>query len=441
MYQMLIVDDEKEIREGLFAWPWEELNVQALGRCAHGLEALQFLSSTPVDIVMSDIRMPFMDGIELMEVLKRQYPFIHVIILSGYSDFEYARKAIQLGAVDYLLKPIVFEDMVHCVKKLTARLEEKKQAEQRMAYLELKNQQLSRVLREKFLNDLFHGPLATSDLEQYGAEGEVLLEETTHTAAVLRMDRLKTKEMSLSKHERELIPFSLDNILSDFWDAPGQRYHLVNRQNADTYLLSKGLPDQDMYKKLMVHLLRYKGLFKSTFSIVSGPPVAGPEFIYKSVEAALSQMTDNVSNTILISEQTIISLDKDLVQTASLIDDPRIESSDSTEDGLVLTKAKQYIKKNYNRSLTLGEVAEQVYLSPGHLSTLFKKSGTTFLKYLTDIRMNQARKMMFELQYNIYEIAEKVGYSDPAYFSELFKKHTGMSPNEYRKQLKAPSDL
>lgn len=434
MLQMLIVDDEKEIREGLFAWPWKGLNIETVGCCSHGLEALQFLANNPVDIVLTDIRMPFMDGLELMEVLKRQYPFIHVIILSGYSDFEYARKALQLGAVDYILKPIVFEEMIQCMKKLTAHLEEEKQIEKRVNFLQHRAQQLSRVLRDKFLSELFHAPFPVSELEQCGAEGEVMLENAPHTAAVLRLDRFASQQPSLSKREMDLITFSLDNLLAIVWDKPGWRYHLVNKNTAETFLLSKDHPKQDCYESLIKKLLQYKGLFKSTFTIVSGPMVPGPERIHISLKAALKHLTNTEPNTIFLCPNDMDSW-RDLAKD-DIYSFDKGEDMEENGDSLTLAKAKQFIKNNYNRSITLREVADHVYISPSHLSALFKRNGITFLKYLTDIRIKHARELLGDLKYSIYEVGEKVGYSDPAYFSELFKKNVGMTPNEYRKHLR-----
>ena len=130
---MLIVDDEKEIREGLAKWSWDAVGIEVAGCCSHGLEALQFVEERPVDIVVTDIRMPFMDGIELMTALNARYPFIRVVILSGYSDFEYAQKALKFGAIDYLLKPLQFQTLHDTFAKAMERLREEKQAEFRVS--------------------------------------------------------------------------------------------------------------------------------------------------------------------------------------------------------------------------------------------------------------------------------------------------------------------
>ena len=123
---------------------------EIIGSAKHGLEALQFISEHSIDIVLTDIRMPFMDGIELMTILMRQQPFIRVIILSGYSDFEYAQKALQNGAVDYLLKPTKFDNLFQTFERLVQKLDAEKQEELRKSVLVRKEMLLSKLLREEF---------------------------------------------------------------------------------------------------------------------------------------------------------------------------------------------------------------------------------------------------------------------------------------------------
>ena len=430
MYQLLIVDDEKEIRDGLASWTWSEHHVQVAGCCSHGLEALQFVSEQPVDIVMTDIRMPFMDGLELMEALHQRYPFIKVIILSGYGDFEYAQKAIQLGAVDYLLKPVNFPDLGRSIQRLVERLDEERQKEQRMEVLARKAGLLTKVLRESFLSRLFETPLPNEVLEQDSGDGELLLEAEQYTAAILRLDRLAVQKQPIAEKERNLIAFSLDNILNDIWDARQYGYHLIDRNNLDVYLLSKD-GEKERFQEVVNQLQRYIGLFKSTFSAGIGIPVSSLGDIYKSVKSARQAIDGNDEEGALILGT---EADDQPLRPHESGDEPdRTEvARDGASDSIILQEAKRYIEENYHRSLTLKEVAEHVYVSPGHLSSLFKASNETFLKYLSTIRINKAKELLRDNRYKIYEIVEMVGYSDPAYFSEVFKKYTGKTPNEYR---------
>lgn len=435
MYKLLIVDDEKEIREGLAAWPWETLGLESAGSCAHGLEALQFIAETPVDIVLTDIRMPFMDGVALMEALSRDYPFIHVIILSGYNDFDYTKKAIQHGASDYLLKPVQHEALTSTFAQLVLKLNERKQTEHRLRVLQRKEQMLAKVLRQDFLRRLFQHYMYPDDLEQGSSEGEVLLEGTSFTVACYRLDRIHLFKRNVSEREMRLLTFALDNILQDIWEARGLGYHLVDRDTAQFMLLSAAedpLPD---FSAVIRQLQRYIGLFKSTISAGIGRTVERPADIYISAQTACETLAATADEASIARYEETFAGERlrAIPQAQGRQDVPLPETGEGGgHDGLLLKKAKQYIRENYNRSLTLKEVAEHVHLSQSHLSALFKKKGETYLKYLTSIRMQKAMELLADPAMKVYEVVERVGYSDPAYFSELFKKYTGQSPHKYR---------
>lgn len=444
MYQLLIVDDEKEIREGLAAWKWHEIGIQVAGMCSHGMEALQFISEQPVDVVLTDIRMPFMDGLALIESLTRHYPFIKVVILSGHSDFDYAQKAIQYGASDYLLKPVGFADMERSMIRLVERLDEQKQREQRVELLARKANRLARTLRERFLTRLFENSLESESVEHESAEGEVLLEAQTYTAAVLRLDRLAVHRQEISGKERQLIRFSLDNLLEEIWVAKQYGYHLIEESSLDVYLLAKD-SGEERFISLVEQLHRYLGLFKSTFSLAAGPTVSEPMLAGKSLDAAKQALEENGEECAFHAIHKPFAPASPLRPGAPSDAGPVVVQGGSTQpiglkDNLVLLEAKRFIDVQYSRSLTMKEVAEQVFVSPGHLSALFKAANDTFLKYLTVVRMEKAKELLLDNSYKVYQIVEQVGYSDPAYFSEIFKKYTGKSPNEYRGKLKQQRD-
>jgi two-component system response regulator YesN len=394
---------------------------------------------------MTDIRMPFMDGLNLMEALNRKFPFVKVVILSGYNDFEYAKRAIQLGAIDYLLKPIGFADLEQAIRRLTSRLDEQRQAEQRIEALKRKTNQLASVLRKNFLTRMFRGPLTDEELEQDGAEGEVLLEAGSYTVGVLALDRISLHGERPAPRELKLLVFSLENILNDIWDSRGYGYHLVDRELSEILLLSRNETDdadgesQERFQTVVGQLLAYRGLLKSTLSIGIGPAVANPEQVYLSALSARSSLSGySEPSSVRFGSADFPSADRhpyaDSGEDAAAADGGFAVSEDT--DSMILSEAKAYIRNHYDRSITLKEVADHVYVSKGHLSALFKRSNETFLKYLTSIRMNKAKELMRDNEYKIYEIVERVGYSDPAYFTELFKRHTGKTPNEYRGKLK-----
>lgn len=146
MYRVLIVDDEPVIRNGIKAFiDWEREGLAVAADCANGVEALSLMESLPVDILITDIKMPLMNGIQLMQQSLQLYPRLKVIMVSSYSDFEFVREGLKLGAVDYLLKPTLeAEDLLAVLMRCIASLEEEKKRES-----ELSRSQLDTVYRDR----------------------------------------------------------------------------------------------------------------------------------------------------------------------------------------------------------------------------------------------------------------------------------------------------
>lgn len=452
MYKLLIVDDEKEIREGLAAWDWGHVGIEVAGCCSHGLEALQFVEENPVDIVITDIRMPFMDGIELMTAMHARYPFVRVVILSGYSDFEYAQKALKFGAIDYLLKPLQFQMLHDTFARAVERLREEKQAEFRVSVLKRKAEMLTRVLRADFLRRLFQERLSELDLEQGCSDGEVLLEGTRFAVAVFRPERLHAASAGkMGEKEKKLLVFSIDNILNDLWEGRELGYHWVNGSTGEAYLLSTKPDAETHFAELLPQWRKYRGLFKSAFSGAVGHPVGAAADVFLAAKSAMTALAaSNGESTLAIGAPVIEQVDANVaadamtaspgsadgvsaylaIQSVSEAEGKRNETPEPIS--VLLAQAKQYIQLHFDRSLTLKEVADQVHISGSHLFALFKSSGQTFLSFLTAIRLQRAMELLSGTNLKIYEIVEQVGYSDPAYFTEVFKKHTGRTPNEYR---------
>ena len=127
MYKVFLVDDEIVVREGIRSnFPWEETDFMLAGEAPDGEIALSMLQDVKPDILITDIRMPFMDGLELCRQVSRTMPWVYIIILSGYDDFTYARGAISLGVIEYLLKPVSGQELRGVLDRIALRIEEDK---------------------------------------------------------------------------------------------------------------------------------------------------------------------------------------------------------------------------------------------------------------------------------------------------------------------------
>lgn len=126
MYRIIVVEDETRLRAGICDYyPWSDLCFEIVGQMSNGREALDYIGRHPVDVVLTDISMPVMTGIELAEALHELYPEVRVVFLSGYADFSYAQKALRLGVADYILKPVRAADLTSVFSQLRHTLDER----------------------------------------------------------------------------------------------------------------------------------------------------------------------------------------------------------------------------------------------------------------------------------------------------------------------------
>ena len=166
MYNMILVDDEAIIRDGISTClPWGENGFTLTGVFEQGEEALSYIESHPVDVVISDINMPRMNGLELSRILGERYPSITVILLTGYDDFEYAQEAIKNQVREFLLKPITRKELGHVLETVARELDEKREAQRLQSELRAKLEQSFPLLRERFLYRLSLGRIERDALE------------------------------------------------------------------------------------------------------------------------------------------------------------------------------------------------------------------------------------------------------------------------------------
>lgn len=147
MYKLLIVDDEMVIRQGLSMLPWKENDIEIVGILKDGIEAEEWINSRELDILLTDIRMPGVSGIELAKITLQNYPHAKVILLTGYGEFEYAKEAISLGVSDYILKPSTPREIMKCVKNACRKCGQERTAKIKLEELESRIQDFSVLIK------------------------------------------------------------------------------------------------------------------------------------------------------------------------------------------------------------------------------------------------------------------------------------------------------
>lgn len=166
MYRVLLVDDEILIREAISQnTKWEELGYELAGTCKNGQEAIEFLESAPVDLVLTDIYMPYVDGIELAGYIYEHCKDTRVVIISGYDEFEYAKKALQYRVVEYILKPVTAMELSELLTRIRTNLDETRRSTSSMKRIRGEYMSNFPVLRGRFLHQLVQGESFMSEEE------------------------------------------------------------------------------------------------------------------------------------------------------------------------------------------------------------------------------------------------------------------------------------
>lgn len=397
MWKLVIADDEPRIRRGLKqVLPWEELGIEVVGEAEDGLEALELAKSTRPDIVFVDINMPFMDGLAFIEQLQLDHKCL-VIVITGHDEFSYAQKALKLKVFDYILKPVVKSQLQELIERAIIELEDNKLQEGFRTYANNQLQNNSILIRDSFLRRWIAGLLEQDEISRNIEYLQLSLSASTRQAVfkVIQSTNVGTVKKEWSK---ELLEFAAKNIVEDIL---GKKVpHIVFQDEKGHIVVFSPIDNENEW---LQHCMAIQTKFEEILArmVIYMDEVMGERYY----------VADKIYN--------------------ELVAGINIKGSLSP----VVLLAKKIVEQSYSMpNLTLQEIADQVRVSPTYLSKLLKKEvGSSFIDYLTEVRINQAVLLMNDPSFKVYEIAEKVGYNSQHYFSNAFKKITGVSPISYRK--------
>ena len=531
MLKVFLVEDEFVVREGIKKnINWEANGYEFCGDASDGELAFPMIQKLKPDIVITDIRMPFMDGLELSRLIKKEMPWIEIIILTGHQEFEYAKEGIKLGVAQYLSKPISGDDLLREVDEVAVRIDQKhKEQEIQEKYRKEMEENFLKEKKELF-GYLVTGSKSVAELLELGErlgmdlsamwynlvlvktqsmnheqdeysnsliEIEDRLQKLNDRMQVLTFDRnLEGKAILFrADSEEELIQFQtdyLEQMKKIFDEYKHVRYFggigiPVNRLRelsvsfekashafAHRYLIgeSRIVSSEDMEQGMYTcqdefHIndvntkqidrnkikeflkLGDKGevvYFVDEFfkALGSGAMKSNMFRQYITMDAyfcvidfveGLQLSRDEIEAPDVMSGA--LQSQESAIQYVSRIITKAIELREKTASnryGDIVDEVMNYIKKNYaQEELSLNLLASHVNFSPNHLSMIFsQQTGQTFIKYLTDFRMNKAKELLRCTNKRSSVIAMEVGYKDSHYFSYLFKKTQGVTPTQYR---------
>ncbi len=221
-YSIILVDDEEEVRRGIIRKiDWAAAGFQVVGDAENGEDALEKIETLEPDVVLTDIRMPYMDGLTLAEKIRRKYPSIKVLIFSGYDDFEYAKRAIKLNVTEYILKPVNVEELTLILKRIKQSLDEEIGQKRNGTLLREIYQKNLPILREHFLNDLIQGNVPAETMEEKLKEYNIPITNAKKwiTAVISVEPDLQNETGTLSLcEEQKLIPISIRRLVESKLD-------------------------------------------------------------------------------------------------------------------------------------------------------------------------------------------------------------------------------
>ncbi|MCR4617636.1 MAG: response regulator [Lachnospiraceae bacterium] len=420
--KVFLADDEIVIREGIReSFPWDETPYVLVGEAPDGEMALPIIRDTNPDIVITDIKMPFMDGIELCKTLRAQMPWIGIIVLSGYDEFEYARQCIALGVREYLLKPISSDELKKVLDKVSLQIKEERKTFEHAASLRARMGMGEKLVKEKLIGSLFSDEAAPEDainvLRQLSSMG-------CHASAAFYtvIDALFDP---VGKGQEAAVQLAEGSSINTGLKGGGESFVLSSPGRCGSRFLVLGDTAEDVEEKaysFAASLSReLERLEISEIKIGIGDIVGKPEDIYQSFKSARHirhLLTDRTDEKILIMG----------VREMGEATDEKTPS--------VISDAKLYMVQNFsNPNLMLQDVARAVNMSNSRFSTVFsQQTGQTFTEYLIYLRLGKAKEMLRTTAMRSSQIAGEVGYNDSHYFSYIFKKNVGITPSEYRIQ-------
>ncbi len=538
MYKVIVVDDEHLVLRELHSYiNWSKIGLEIVGEAKNGEEACTLVELLHPHIVITDMNMPGLNGLQFIEWLRKNGYATKVIVLSGYDDFKYTRPSFLLDAFDYLLKPLneteLIQSLIRAVEEIKHESGEKLNEITRHF---LMNRAMG-LMRDNFLSNVIHGVIRDEnemlieadelkfifpmsglqavviksyyidnrihqtfngnwDLFYYSALNiinECLSEinvisfrntkKTNEFVAIVSCQSkqhieqvsllVKRMEAALSKYSRTAICTGIGGRKNRISDISASYAEAVNSIESKAFSLVK-YDGTDFDSKLesnrkSVHL-KWKAWLENIRLFVEGSATFTSAYLINQIDelfvelelAALSiqELKKYLVNTLLllerfndetagschqlifqykqhIEEMELQRVKSSLIQIIScLVDDLLGNAAQIRNSKEMIEHVKRYVQDNYSTA-SLDEISKRFFINKSYFCTLFKSvTGSHFSDYLTEIRMEKAKLMLGNGHLKTYEINKKVGYKDQRYFSQVFRKYTGVQPGTYRNNMK-----
>ncbi len=482
MYSVLLVEDEKIELETLKNFVnWEKLGIEKVYTARGGRSALECVAANEPDIVITDIQMPGMTGTELARIIREEGYGCKIVFLTGYDRFEYAKTAIQVGAEDYLLKPFQVEEVEQLVSRILEKIrqERRSQEDARIAmgrmianacFGKLKDAETAAKMyfqkggiETRFSLVGFYG-LAADQADQLVSLPETLCGFRKEDLFITvfpgtlpvegLLDRLAERGSNASRTVRcgETVPFSqlqhaceqLVRYQDELFFAPAGTRLVADR---DSVCTNAGMPDQAGKDSIVLEAIQSgeekRALQALREYLLAQRPLGKQGCIrqaydlYRSIRDKMPQEERDPAKEQeladhILSSDTLEALEAGMagfVQACCGL--YQRDHGDYLENWV-----RHYVSSHYMEPCTAEEMAEQLRMSPNYLRKKFKEAtGQTLLEYLTDVRLTMAAQLLKHRATKVKEVSLQVGYENFSYFTHIFTKKYGVTPNEYKKMV------
>ena len=424
MYKVLLVDDEYMITEGLKRLiPFEKWDMEVVAIANHADDALDYVREHPVDIVISDVNMPDKTGLEMIQEMKDLLPDAYYILLSGYQEFDYVKKAMNLSVVDYLVKPVDKVELGHLLEKIVTQLREKVQEP------EILSQQLDEEAFKTHLTQKENWWIGLSKEKQgdfvipyyvLGQDWQIVLADQEFEG-LLVMPFEAPYQINFEKWKRDVektlfygsVNLDQSESLFSYYEPI---YRVIIQGN-----LQQFIDELTLLEKIVLENTPRVSITKQLFTQF----VMDVFHLFEHLKA--DDMTDIVKNIHAITTfEDLVAYTKETL--TSFFGQYRMNEN--------VVSVLEVIGRDYQKELSLKDISKDLFINPVYLGQLIKKeTNSTFAELLNKQRIKAAQQPLLSTNDSIEDICYTVGYSNVGYFYKVFRKLCGKSPKAYRKQV------
>lgn len=393
MTKILFVDDDAIIRRGISGKiDWNKYGWKLVHTARDTMEALDYIKNNQPDIILTDIKMPGMSGIEMAQITKDYYPGIKFVFLSGYKDFEYAQQVLKLNAVDYLTKPLNDGKLIEALKKAES-IQKKESSENYIlnrTYPVIKRNYISHLLKENFqqMDESFFTAFDINLSRGLGVVGFIELHYVDSMSYDQLRKKIETYCTGLTQTYRGSFFFCMDNL----------QIFMIYTDNDAKEESAFYARLQQVEAKINAFSCRHLGGKDASFFY--GSTMRNLNDLYYSYQAALQNINFRVDDLLL--------------------------------------EIRRYIEQHYDDcDLSLITIAEHFNMNHCYLTSVFKKKfHVNLYDCVIKVRMENAARLIQSTRLKNYEIAAATGYKNPQYFSNSFKKFYGCTATQYRERCR-----